>query len=505
MIGDEVTHYYLVTHQAKMLPHPTVVAEIPHAAQGTEPRNYPHPFLWHYVGAIACKAFGSTFGVVQVYHTLFWLQLLLAAWGLARLEFEGSRSTTSLYLLAVASLPVLLLLAVGFYQDVPVTAQVVTAFCLLRKRRLGWSLLFMALAFSIKVTAVLFAVPFAFVTWLTFRNTDSRFGMALRLAAIAAALFLSCVPMAVALRSMGFGYYPQTVLEGALWKLGIPKTLCVTKDQPAEKTIVAPPPVVDKPDPRGPEAPIIANNPGDLRIPRNYLVFGGGILWLLAGAAAAGALVRKDVAGPRRHVLERHWPALAGAWFVVCAAAMLWTAPDARYFAPALPFLLLPIARAAVRLPGRAVWWPALVLAATLQTGVVLWKIADLRRVPEGIREAIEYLGTQPPSPNRVFMYPEGDYRLFPCDHDWYLGYHLRDLWRGNNDQRMALLQRYQVGVIVVKKHLVREVTADTHDLGVYPASFVHDIDGDLRFPKRFENEDVVIYDVPQHIIPRTE
>jgi hypothetical protein len=97
-------------------------------------------------------------------------------------------------------------------------------------------------------------------------------------------------------------------------------------------------------------------------------------------------------------------------------------------------------------------------------------------------------------------MYPEGNYRLFPSAHEWYLGYRLRDFWLGSNDKRIALCHHFKVGAIVIKKHLIRPVDDDITDLGCYPDFFVRDLAGDKRFEKLFENDAVIIYRVPPPI-----
>ena len=91
-------------------------------------------------------------------------------------------------------------------------------------------------------------------------------------------------------------------------------------------------------------------------------------------------------------------------------------------------------------------------------------------------------------------MYPEGNYRLFSTPHEWYMNYHLRDFWRADSGVRFNMLQRYGVGAIVIKKHLVGRVDANITNLGVYPDYFVKEIGEDNKFQRVFENEDVTIY-----------
>jgi len=91
-------------------------------------------------------------------------------------------------------------------------------------------------------------------------------------------------------------------------------------------------------------------------------------------------------------------------------------------------------------------------------------------------------------------MYPEGNYRLFPVPHEWYLGYRLRDFWRADNDKRLAMIRQYGIGAIVVKKHLIAQVDEEMTNLGVYPIQFVEDLRVDKRFVKSFENDDLLIF-----------
>ena len=111
--------------------------------------------------------------------------------------------------------------------------------------------------------------------------------------------------------------------------------------------------------------------------------------------------------------------------------------------------------------------------------------------------EAIDYLKREPPTPNRIFMYPEGNYRFFPCNHTWYLDYELRKFWKADNNQRLDMLHAKEIGAIVIKKHLVGVIDPKMENLGVYPDFFVRDMDTDARFKKVLDNRHVTIYRVP--------
>jgi hypothetical protein len=173
------------------------------------------------------------------------------------------------------------------------------------------------------------------------------------------------------------------------------------------------------------------------------------------------------------------------------------TSPDARFFLPGLPFLLLPFVEKAAFLPRPKILLSILVSVALLQGSYVLQKSYQLRELPAGMLEGIKYLTANPPEGN-IFMYPEGNYRFFPLQHEWYLGYRLREFWRGSNDSRLEILKKYKVGAVVVKKHLIAPVDAAITNLGVYPPEFVNDLRSDARFAKVFENKELLIFLVPR-------
>jgi len=77
------------------------------------------------------------------------------------------------------------------------------------------------------------------------------------------------------------------------------------------------------------------------------------------------------------------------------------------------------------------------------------------------------------------------------------LGYLLREFWTSDNDNRIKMLNKFGVGAIVIKKHLIAEVDPEIINLGVYPTYFVRDLEDDPRFEKLFENNGVIIYRVP--------
>jgi len=247
------------------------------------------------------------------------------------------------------------------------------------------------------------------------------------------------------------------------------------------------------------EAKIIANHPGDLRIPENFFIYGGGILWLVIITGGVALIYRRfRRKNANRDTTSSWWLFAVGVWYIGTSAYLLRSAPDARFFLPGLPFVLLPFVEGVVKLPRPRIIIVIVAAIAILQSGQVLKKAYALRNVSPGLKDAISFLQKNPVEPPLIFMYPEGNYRLFPYAHDWYLDYKLREFWKGDNDARIAMLQKNRIGAIVIKKHLIADVDEAITNLGVYPTYFVKDLERDKRFRKLFENKNVTIYRVPR-------
>jgi hypothetical protein len=502
MIGDEVTHYYMLTHQAEDLSKPNFYAEIPLASGEIEERCYPHSFLWHYAGAVIYTLSSGSFLAIQMYQALFFIQLLVIGYLMAK-ERQGIESRSALlFVIALASLPLCLVFSVAFYQDVPLTAQILTAFYFLRRGRWFVAAFFMAFAIGLKVTAVLFYPSFfLLLAYWAIKKTGWLRGSA---ATVCALLIVLCCTWSIGRAVVTYAngsFYPQEQLENLIKK--VQKAVASNVPTLAEKTGVSSINTDLSARPKNVKSegekkyPVIANHPGDLRIKVNYLIYGGVVLWMLFFLGVIGAMYHRYLAKSKSEFQESNWwLVFVGGTYVVLVAFFTRTAPDARFFLPGLPFLLLPLVEKTVFLPRPKALISIFAAIAILQSGYVLAKTYRLRAITPAVQEGIDFLYKNPPS-GRIFMYPEGNYRFFPAQHEWYLGYQLRDFWRADNDTRIKMLKRYNVGAIVVKKHLISPVDDDITNLGVYPPWFVKDIKQDSRFGKLFENRALIIFFIP--------
>ena len=499
MVGDEVTHYYMLETQARDLSKPNFFAEIPMATGETETRRYPHSFLWHYGGALIYFVTGGSFAAIQLYQALFLVQLLSVAYLLAR-DRQGVESRSALaYVLVLASLPLSAIFSVAFYQDVPMTAQILTAFYLLRRQKWFFAALFMSLAIGFKVTATLFYPAFFLLLlyWQVQKNGWLK-GMAAFLCALAIVL-VSTWYIGRAIVTYGNSeFYPQAQLERLIKKAKekidshIPVISQKTGLEKLNTSLSArpSPPKEIKEKARS----VIANHPGDLRIKENYLVYGGIVLWLVALYGIIGKFFyRYSSSCSISYKESSFWLYCVGGSYTLMAAWYIRTTPDARFFLPGLPFLLLPLLEKAVCLPKPKIFISILAALAFLQGGYVLQKTYRLRALTPDIQKGINYLQENPPA-GHIFMYPEGNYRFFPAQHEWYLGYRLREFWRADNDERIRLLKKFKISLVVIKKHLIAPVDKEITNLGVYPIQFVDEISTDPRFEKKYENSQIVIY-----------
>jgi len=488
-----------------VLPEPNFFAHIPTGWGEVEVRRYPHAFWWHYLGAVIYKLTGGSFAAIQVFQAMFWAQFLTAGYLLAKSRGGIESRSAILFLLVLASLPMGLIFSVAFYQDVPMAAQALTAFFLLSRGRWGWASVFMALAVGMKITGVLFIPPFLFLLWYWNKASLTVLKTAGALLLCGMIIGAAAWNTSWALRNYAeAGYYPVEQVQRLVKVMG--NKVASLKDRPNRQPTTRPG-RVEQEAPRANLAEskpftekkeIIANHPGDLRIPKNYLIYGGGLLWLALILGLAGHVCNRfGKTGSPVPGASSWWLVGVGVWYLTVTAVLLRTSPDARFFLPGLPFVLLPLCEGAVRLPRPKTLLALFAALSVTQAGLVLQKTYDLRNVTPEIQEAIVYLQKRPPLPRVVFMYPEGNYRLFPVRHEWYMNYWLRDFWRAENDARIKMLHHFGIGAVVIKKHLVRDVDEAIIDLGVYPTGFVQDLRNDSRFKKVFENQGVIIFLVP--------
>ncbi|MBW1698267.1 MAG: hypothetical protein JRK26_15880, partial [Deltaproteobacteria bacterium] len=463
----------------------------------------------------------------QLYQALFWGQLLVFFFFLAKTRGGIENRAALLYIILLATLPVAVIFSVVFYQDIPMTAQIVTSFYFLYKRRWFLSLFFLCLAVGFKISALLF-LPVYLILFAVWNFHGSRKVSAIVRISTACIVILSFTWILgdTIQRGSGIPFYPIVSARKVMNQIKYNFSKILEDGNPSKRG--KKPPAMRReikknglPVPKGKknsrirlgkntqnqetglkvtpyEVEIIANHPGDLRIAENYFVYGGAILWLVMLTGIVSIAIRKTKKQSFFASRESSgWIFFVGIFYLVSAAFFLRTAPDARFFLPGILFVILPFVEWTVQLPRPKLIISTIAAIAVLQGGYVFAKVYQLRRVTPEIKEAIGFLQEHPPSPPVIFMYPEGNYRLFPVRHEWYLNYQLREFWRADNDARIQMLHDFGIGAVVIKKHLIAEADPDFINLGIYPSGFVRDLRADPRFKVVFENNGVVIFRVP--------
>ena len=498
MVGDEVTHFYMMVEQSKNLSQPNFIAKIPTSWGKDEIRIYPHPFLWHYGAAIFYRLSGGSFIAIQAYHIMFLLQLLMVAYWLARRKNSYNKHAIILYLIVIASLPMILIFSVTFYQDVPMTAQALTSFYFLDRRRWVLASLFMILAIGFKVTAILF-LPSFFILFVYRMIKNEKWGKVLLSLCLSGVILFSFIfTMGLAVKKYTQSeFYPYMKVR----KVYKDALEFITSDKQTQKQSSTmknrKPHRSDQVTPY--EVHIIANHPGDLRRLENFVVYGGIIFWLLLALGFLGFLKKRFQKIENEKIANESskWLFGVGGSFIVMTVLLLRSAPDARFFLPGIPFVLLPIVENVLSFPRQKILVAIIASLSILQAGHVLAKTHNLRKITPELKECIKFLKKNPPKHNRIFMYPEGNYRYFPSQHEWYMGYRLREFWHADNDKRLKMLNQYHIGAVVIKKYLIAKVGPKITNLGVYPTYFVKELENDGRFKKVFENAGVIIFEVP--------
>lgn len=505
MVGDEVTHYYLLKKQAADLTTPNFTSLIPTAYGHEDIRILPHVIGWHYLGALVYKVIPS-YVSVQIFHFLFFFQLLVASYFLVKDILPSSRSVF-FYIILIVSCPMVTLFSITFYQGLPMTAQLVTAFCLLVRKRPVQSSLFMALGLLMKENAILFLPWYIFgVLYVVWKSKNTKVRKVASLLTTATVVLATIVVLELTLfhhtehhyNPVGNVIQRVTAMQNAK-KIATSTAPRTSAASDTAKTATTPH--------RTPH--ITFNHPGDVRRSINWLIYPGALFWVMLLFAAFFVIKKRGQCNSSRTV----WMlSLVGILYSLCANYLLGKERrDFRYFIPAIPFIFIPIVYFAA--PILNFKWVAriLIILCVLQVGAALAKTYSLRHISPQQQEVITFLKNNKIPGNYIFMYPEGNYRLFPYQHIWYLSLDVKamhqhrngilhnmptlsEFWQSPPENILQALEKRGIGALVIKKHLIRDLPLDTTNMGIYPLEFTSNLDNYPFLTKKFSNSYADIY-----------
>ena len=474
MIGDETAHYYQLVNQSGKLPNISfgwsLITDYGKERSGIGP----HVIGWHYTGSIFYKL-APYFLTVQFYHLFFFCLLLVFSFLTVRHLFNTPEATCNAMIL-VSTLPVIILFGTAFYQDLPVTALIVTAFYLLFKRKYLPGILLAATAFFFKENSVLMFPGVCLVIFLQERRKPLMCSVWIMTAIFIVLAGIIIFDVAV---FKYFGGKCHNILVEKM--LDILRSLQVIADTR--------PPLPPETDASGPIA-----YPGDLRIPANWVIYLGGAVWLAAAAAVYGLWH-----GIKERKLEQasFICAAIGLSYLIPAYVIGRATPDIRYFLPGIPFLIFALSYWLVSFKDYRKLLLVMAAVGIVQSGAVFSKIYELRTLGPDLEQVIQSLNSRKSTCDnkkfKIFMYAE-KWRFLPYEPVWNIS---AEVWKAKTDRQIYdLLQNNNFEFVGIEKSKIASPVSSSADVRLYPAKFVSSLANSGLFNKICENKTYIIYEL---------
>ncbi|MDD3119419.1 MAG: hypothetical protein PHQ27_09585, partial [Victivallales bacterium] len=440
-----------------------------------------------------------SFSCIQLYHLLFSAQLLIFFLLLVK-DWSGERKrVVPIAVLALATLPMFTLFGILMYVDIPMAAQVVTAFFFLNRRKYLPAILFMVLALLIKENAFLLLPPFFLLLLWRADWKKRRYPI---LWSVAAAVIFAVTILVIDYFTVKYTtLHEHNELAHTFRSAWSELSRRVGWNAPpvAATTVAAPASVPAATPPEG--AAVAANHlvfyyPGDLRLVKNWFIFMGAFLVMMV-LGGLGLLVnlkrlwrqRPPEAGPL---------AMAGLvviCYVIPASYMLWHNPDIRYFFPCIPFLIFIFAVGCDYFKYAKGFFIALAAVMLLQAGMVMAKIHQLRSFDPDFRQIIAVMKNLKTDDNKnakVFMYAD-KWRYMPLEPYWDI---TRKVWALDINGKYRMFRDKDIWFVVVDKSKIAD-QFDHDSPSRYAENFVAELDNVPQlFRKLSENRQFIIYRV---------
>ncbi len=462
--------------------------------------HYQIPPLWH-----LCLAFlwtvagGVSFAVAQVYHALYFVLLLVAAYFLGK-ELYGEREAHYSLILA-GTVPMIISFSILFYVDMPLTAlTALTLLLILKKRHLGAGLGFGLMCFT-KFNGFFFFFPFVGVIfYLNYRNR-----WLLKILAFSLASMLIIIPD-LYWRETHFGteshigslknIMRNIVYRGYERSRDIKIALSPGEKKSAQKKAegIRPDPkekAVGKPDPGRVDAGqpdssrrkvILVYNSSFTNIKDNVKYFGLGLPFLLILYLMRRRFEKKDI------VL---WGPIL--FYFLLFLYFFKPSGDIRYLLPIAPLLCI-VASKPLASWGNRKGVSVLLAICLIQFVSVLVYVYTQRQISPEMDRGIGYIKMHTPEDARI-VYPEYNLteytnrRVVWTTTFWDLG---KVLW-GSDEMIRDALKKNHIRYILIKKTRVYD-DKDIHHTGGYPKSFVDRLPGLSFLELIFENDELSLW-----------
>lgn len=466
-LGDEIHHYRfardIFTAGERVPVDPLYGRNFSH-------RNYYEaPPLWHFGLAFLWKITGGvSFPVAQIYHTLFYALLLVFTYFLGK-ELYGEREGRYAMIL-IGTIPMVACFGILFYMDVPLAAFSTLTLLLLVKKREFLAGLGFGLACLTKLHGLFFGLPFL-VTILLLRKRE-RWLKRVVIFSLGALLLI------------GPDLYWRETHLGMEAALGSPRKFLKfilhrgSKVSETTREWLQP----ERSDPSSPVR--IYYNSSFSTMTDHVKYFGIPLLGLLLLLLLRRKVERKDL------LIGLPLP-----FYLLSFLFAYGTRGDIRYLLSLAPLLCVIASKMIPSIRARFLKMGIIALCL-LQFLTTLTYTAVQRKIPDGIREGMEYINRTLPEKASV-LYIELNLTEFTRQKAVWdtLFWDIRKLLWADDESIKNALKKNQVNFILVKKSRIYDDMNIRHT-GGYPTSFVNRLD---RFPflqPVFENSELSLWEL---------
>lgn len=470
-LGDEIYHFRFAKDIYRTGER---VTYDPFFGKDFSPQTHYHiPPLWHFLLAFIWTVTGGvSFHVAQVYHTLYFVLLLVAVYYLGK-DLYGEREARYSLILA-GTVPMTVCFSILFYVDVPVTAlTALTLLLILRRRHLGAGLGFGLMCFT-KFNGFFFFFPFlAVILCLNYKNR-----WLLKILAFSFASMLIILPD-LYWRETHFG--SETHLGGIQ---NIVRNIVYRGHESARdiKTVLSPGgKELSRPD-SGQRKVILVYNSSFADVKDNVKYFGLGLPFLLLLYFVKRRFEQKDL------VL---WGPIL--FYLLLFLFFFKPSGDIRYLLPIVPFLCIVASKPLASWGNRKGVFVLLGICLIQFVSVLLFVYSQRQISPE-VDRGIQYIKRHTPEDARI-VYPEYNLteytnrRVVWTTAFWNLG---KVLW-GSDEMIRESLKKNHIQYILIKKTRVYD-DKDVRHTGGYPKSFVDRLPGLYFLKLEYDNEELSLW-----------
>ncbi len=448
-LGDESYHYRLakcIYHVGNRPVFDNVYQAVPKLGF-----NFTNAPLWHIGLANVWKLFGKlSFTVAQLYHSLFFLTLMISFYCFSKKLYGEKIGFLSLLLLI--SCPGIIALSLVFYLEIPMITFLILSFLCISVEYYLFAGVFAGLMILTKISGLLFLPCFAIVIILSSVGFKKKLINFLKFTSLV--IIVNLPDIIFRIKNFHYLYYTP------------PQLMATTKE--------------------------LSNNIPYFYLP-NSMSQNPLFLFKYTGIILPVLLVLYFIFKKYDKLDRPIWFSVITYLFFCCF--LFRNNLDVRYFIPIFPLLILLSAKALSVFRKKSIVISLYVLVF-MQFFAVLGVTYYKRKIPAGIKEGFAFIAKNIDE-KAVFMYPEEnmiDHTGHPIA--WGRIFSLPTLfWQADSKSTLEILKEYEIDYIAIKKSRIYD-DSNIHHTGGYPASFVDKLPKLTFLKLLFENKELSIWQV---------